>query len=108
MSPLEHQAGLLALLPLPYRRQVAVRRRVPGFRKPRTRIIVLLRAFVLPGCNGDRLKSDTKPTAVALLSSSVANLLKQFGCLLVTGQLFASTFFCLLISVGDEPVWAAL
>jgi hypothetical protein len=28
-----------------------------------------------------------------LLSPSVANLLKQFGCLLVTGQLFASTFF---------------
>jgi hypothetical protein len=57
------------------------------------RIIALILAFVLTGCNGDRLKSETKPTAVALLSPSVANHLKRFGCLLVTGQLFARTLF---------------
>jgi hypothetical protein len=70
-----------------------VRQTVPGFRKPRMRIIALILAFVLTGCNGDRLKSETKPTAVALLSPSVANHLKRFGCLLVTGQLFAGTLF---------------
>jgi hypothetical protein len=57
------------------------------------RIIALLFAFVLTGCNGDRLKTEANPTAVALLSPSVANHLKRFGCLLVTGQLFAGTLF---------------
>ena len=56
------------------------------------RIIVLVLAFVLTGCNGDRLKTETKPT-VALLSPSVANHLERFGCLLGTGQLFAGTLF---------------
>ena len=57
------------------------------------RIIVLVLAFVLTGCNGDRLKTETKPTAIALLSPSVANHLERFGCLLGTGQLFAGILF---------------
>jgi hypothetical protein len=36
------------------------------------RIIALLFAFVLTGCNGDRLKTETNPTAVALSAPSMA------------------------------------
>ena len=36
------------------------------------RIIALVLAFVLTGCNGDRLKTETKPTAVALSTPPVA------------------------------------
>jgi hypothetical protein len=70
-----------------------VRQPVPGFTKPRMRIIALLLAFVLTGCNGDRLKSENEANCRALLSPSVADHLKRFGCLLVTGQLFAGTLF---------------
>ena len=43
-----------------------MRHTISGFRKPRTRIIALLFAFVLTGCNGDRLKTEAKPTAVVV------------------------------------------
>jgi hypothetical protein len=36
------------------------------------RIIALLFAFVLAGCNGDRLRTETNPTAVALSAQPVA------------------------------------
>jgi len=36
------------------------------------RIIALLFAFVLTGCNGDRLKTETNPTAVALSAPPMA------------------------------------
>ncbi len=36
------------------------------------RIIALLFAFVLTGCNGDRLKTEANPTAVALSAPPVA------------------------------------
>jgi hypothetical protein len=35
------------------------------------RIIALLFAFVLTGCTGDRLKTETNPTAVALSAPPV-------------------------------------
>ena len=35
-------------------------------------IIALLFAFVLTGCNGNRLKAETKPTAVALRVPPIA------------------------------------
>ena len=36
------------------------------------KIIALLFAFVLTGCNGDRLKTETNPTAVALSAPPMA------------------------------------
>jgi len=36
------------------------------------KIIALLFAFVLTGCNGDRLKTEANPTAVALSAPPVA------------------------------------
>jgi hypothetical protein len=36
------------------------------------RIIALLFAFVVTGCNGDRLKTETNPTAVALSAPPMA------------------------------------
>jgi hypothetical protein len=36
------------------------------------RIIALLFAFMLTGCNGDRLKTETNPAAVALSAPPVA------------------------------------
>ena len=36
------------------------------------RIIALLFAFVLTGCTGDRLKTETNPTAVALSAPPMA------------------------------------
>jgi len=36
------------------------------------RIVVLLFAFLLAGCTGNRLNAETKPIAVALCAPSVA------------------------------------